>query len=122
MKITATNIRVNDITLHAYHGVTPEERAVGTEFRVTVDLTLDATAAMKYDDLNATVNYAQVVQIVRDTMLQPSKLIEHAAWRIINNLAAAFPTLTGGTVTVTKTHPPISTPTAGASFTATFTK
>lgn len=122
MKIKTTSLTVSDITLHAYHGVTPEERAVGTEFKVTVRLDFDAAAAMRYDDLNATINYAVAIDIVHDTMLETSQLIENAAWRIAARLLEAFPTLAGGSVAVTKVRPPVATPTAGATFTAEFTR
>lgn len=120
MKITESNITVKDIEIFGRHGVMEQERTVGNEFLVTVSLDFDATDAMLYDNVNHTVNYAKVVEITRDVMAVPSMLIENAAHRLIGSLAEAFPLVTGGTVSVTKVHPPITTPNGGATFTASF--
>lgn len=121
MKITNSSIEVKDIEVFAFHGVEDAERQLGTKFRVNVNLTFDGETAMKYDDLNTTINYAQIIEIVKSAMLQTSSLIEHATWLIINALVEAFPIIKAGTVSVTKVHPPISTPNGGATFTASFT-
>ena len=122
MKIKDTTITVRDIQVYARHGVAEQERTVGNEFLVTVALRYDAGAAMQYDDVAQAVNYAEVIQIVRDVMLAPSLLIENVVLRLIDALSEAFPTVQGGTVSVTKVHPPISTPTGGATFEASFTR
>lgn len=121
MKITQSTVSVKDIEIYAYHGVYEHERENGGEFKVSVSLDFDARAAMEYDDLEATVNYAQVVDLIHDVMIEPSQLIEHVCYRIINALSEAFPMVIGGMVSVTKVKPPITTPTAGATFTASFT-
>lgn len=122
MKVTGTSISVLDLRIHACHGVDEQERIVGNDFSVDVDLVFDARAAMQYDDLAATVNYAQVTAIVRDVMQKPSLLIENVVWRIIEALTSAFPIVESGTVTVTKLHPPVAAEMQGASFTASFTR
>lgn len=118
MKITESEITVRDIEIYASHGVGEQERKVGNEFRVTVSLRFDAKGAMQYDDLELTINYAEVIEIVRQVMLTPSQLLEHVAWRLINALNQTFPTVKGGKIEITKVHPPVSTPLNGATFSA----
>lgn len=120
MKITSTSITIRDIKVFARHGVLAQEKVVGNEFFVTVTLDFDASRAIVSDDVSATVNYAAVVDVVRAAMAIPSALLEHVTGRIIKALVKAFPSVVTGTVTVTKKHPPFATPTAGASFTASF--
>lgn len=121
MKIFDTKVTVRDIEVYGYHGVLDEERVVGNKFRVSVSLDYDATAAMRYDDIEQAVNYANVVDVVKSVLTaRSSALIENLAYRLIEDLTAAFPAVTGGEVTVTKVHPPISVPNGGASFTASF--
>lgn len=120
MKITKTSITVRDIEVFARHGVLAQEKVVGNEYFVTVTLDFDASRAIVSDDVGATVNYAAVVDVVRATMCIPSALLEHVTGRIIAKLVETFPSVLSGTVTVTKRHPPFATPTAGASFTASF--
>ena len=120
MKITETTLTITDIEVYAYHGVDPQERKIGNEFRVTVNLDFDATAAMRYDDLDTTVNYARITEIVQSVMSEPSRLIEHVAGRLAVAILEAFPQVRGGRVSVTKVHPPLSAQTGGATFTASF--
>lgn len=120
MKITDTSIVVNDIEIFARHGVYEHERLNGNNFRVSLRLDFDARAAMEFDDLDTTVNYAQAVDIVKQVMDEPSQLIEHVTRRIIAALAEAFPIVQSGTVSVTKLNPPVDATTGGATFTASF--
>lgn len=120
MRITKSTISINDIEVYARHGVQAQEYKIGNDFLVSVKLDYDATCAELYDDYNQAVDYAQVISIVNDVMLEPSRLIEHAAQRIADALVAAFPKVTAGSVTVSKIHPPISTPIGSASFTLHF--
>lgn len=120
MKIEKSTVTIKDIEIFAYHGVFEHERKEGGQFRVSVSLDFDAEGAMMYDDLALTVNYAEVVQIVHDTMLIPSNLIENVTYRISQALIQAFPTVLGGTVAVTKVNPPYDAKTGGATFTLSF--
>lgn len=120
MKYTETSITVSDIEIHAYHGVLEHERTIGNKFLVSVTLDFDGEAAMLYDDLTLTINYAEVVRLINDVMLVPSLLIENVTYRIIAALKEAFPIVTGGVVSVTKLNPPFPTPCNGATFTASF--
>ncbi|MCH5219231.1 MAG: dihydroneopterin aldolase [Muribaculaceae bacterium] len=121
MKITGSTIEVRDIEIYAHHGVFEQEHKSDNEFRVSVSLDYDARTAMVFDDYCQAVDYAQIIDIVREEMAKPAALIEHVTQRLINALTEAFPTVTAGRVSVTKVHPPVSTPIAGATFTATFT-
>lgn len=122
MKYTATTISVKDLRFRAFHGVYPEERTNGNDFLVSVSLDYDAEAAMLYDDVAHAVNYAEVIDIIRAEMEKPAMLIEHVTARIASAILQAFPAVLNGTVSVTKLNPPVSTPNAGATFTASFSK
>ena len=122
MKTVSNTLTVKDIALRAYHGVYEHEREEGNDFLVSVSLDFDAVCAMQYDDLENTVNYAEVVDVVEREMAVPSALIENVAWRIANALLEAFPGVEGGKVAVTKVNTPIPVPTGGATFTLEFKK
>ncbi len=103
MKATIT---IDRLRLHANHGVMDQERRCGNEFEVTVTIDIDYNGS---DSIDATVNYAEAIELIRTEMSTPSDLIEHAATRIAAALRARFsPLLTGGTVTVAKLLPPIA--------------
>ena len=75
-------IRIENMDFYAFHGCFAEEQKIGTHFRVDVALTTDTTKAQKSDDINHTVNYLEVYQVVKREMMIPSHLLEHVADRI----------------------------------------
>lgn len=120
LKICESYITISGLRVYARHGVLPTERLVGNDFTVDAVLYYNAAKAMEDDEISEAVNYAEAVKIIRQTMSQSSRLLEHVTGRIIRALTAAFPAVTHGSVTVTKLSPPIPAQLSGASFTATF--
>ncbi len=101
-------IFVSRLRLHALIGVDPQERVVGNDFEVSVSVTCPSAAlAGKSDSLNLTVNYAEIVGIVRNVMSQPMELVEHAASRIIESLKSLEPQITSCMVTIAKIGAPV---------------
>ena len=73
-------IWIKDLEIFAYHGVLAEEKRNGQKFYVTVSMDVDLHAAGMTDDLDKTVNYAEVCELIRRTMQEESyDLIEAAA-------------------------------------------
>ena len=98
-------IRINRLRFYAYHGVLDRERKVGQEFEV--DLTLGVEDYDGSDRLDSTVNYAEVIDVVKEEMSRPANLIEHVATRIADSLCGHFPRIASGEVTVRKMRPPV---------------
>lgn len=90
----------------AYHGVGEQERVVGNHFEVTLKVYCPMEKAMTNDDLNGTVNYAELHALVEQQMAKPSMLLENVAYRIIQAVKENFHTITGGVVTISKLTPP----------------
>lgn len=92
----------------ACHGVLPHEREVPQPFEVDVELGLDLRTVGESDDLAATVNYAEVYDIVStDLTVTSKKLIEALAEEIAEDLMNAFARLRWVRVTVHKPAAPI---------------
>jgi len=89
----------------AYHGCFHEERIIGTQFMVDLELEVDTTKAETSDQLKDIVNYMEVYGLVRHEMEQKSQLIEHVARRIIDALKASFPEVTSLQVKISKINP-----------------
>lgn len=100
-------IRLNEIRIFARHGVLEDERTLGAWFRVSLCAEADCTEAMHTDQLQHTVNYAEMADIVRQQMATPSRLLENVAWRIANNILESMPLVQSIEVTVHKEHPPV---------------
>ena len=77
--ITAEGIRV-----FGYHGHLPEEAVLGGHFIVNVWVEADTTVVEKTDDLNDTVDYVKIIEIVKEQMAIRSNMIEHPAKRIVD--------------------------------------
>lgn len=68
---------------YAYHGVLAEEKQLGQRFTVDVEMLLDVRPAAAADDLNLTINYAQVYDFVATVMQGEScRLLETLAEKI----------------------------------------
>ena len=77
-----TKIEFRRMTFYAYHVVAPQETRVGNTFIVDLILTAPLENAVWSDDLSDTNNYATVYATEKAEMAIPSRLLEHAAWRI----------------------------------------
>lgn len=115
-------ISLNDIRLFACHGVLPDERTLGAWFRVSLSVEADCQKAIDNDDLDGTVNYAEMARIIKEEMDVPSRLLEHLAGRISRRLMNAFPAIEQLTLTVHKEHPPIPMECASSSVTIHLTR
>ncbi len=77
-----TYIYLREVRFHANHGVMPQERTVGTDFTVDLRVAYPFAVAMKSDNVDDTLNYAQLYNLVKKEMAQPSRLLEHVEGRI----------------------------------------
>lgn len=103
---TTVVVKLDKIKIYAYHGLLPQEKTVGNWYEVSVTISF-ATQAVFTDDINDTINYAAIAEVVRHQMLTPSKLLEHVAGRTAKSIKEQFPEITTGTITITKLSPPI---------------
>ena len=92
---------------YAYHGCFEEERKIGTWFNVDLSLEVDTSKAEKSDNLEDTVNYQAVYQVVKEQMMIPSHLLENVARRILDAVGKNFPAVSYAWVKVKKMNPPL---------------
>ena len=114
MLLSDSYIYINDIRLHALHGVLPQEQLTGNDYIVNIRIGYDIAKAFVSDDVADTLNYAEVYNIVKEEMLIPSKLIEHVAGRIANRLMEEYAKITSIVLHITKCNPPMSADCQGA--------
>ena len=99
-------ITVEGIRVFAYHGHLPEEAKLGGHFMVNVWVTIDTSEVEKTDNLNDTVDYARIIDIVKKQMAIRSNMIEHPARRIVDAILT-FKKVQKVKVEVQKIAPPI---------------
>ncbi|RHN89759.1 dihydroneopterin aldolase [Prevotella sp. AM23-5] len=114
MKLMSSKIYLRNVRFHAFHGVLPQEGIVGNDYLVNLVLDYDFSSVMKTDDLQGTLNYAEVYQKVREEMAVPSKLLEHVAGRIAHRLFSDFPEIQKLQLSITKVNPPMGADSDGA--------
>lgn len=102
-----SKIILEDIKIYAYHGVLPEENIIGTYYLVNCELHTDLWKAAETDDLNDTVSYADINEIIHEEMEVSSKLLEHVAGRILSKIHEKFPQIRYIRLKITKSSPPM---------------
>ncbi len=86
----------------------PQEREVGADFLVSVEVETDDESSTVSDNLSDTISYADMAEVVRHEMETPSQLVEHVAGRIGRRILSLSPTLSSVLVRITKCNPPIA--------------
>ena len=106
MKLKESYIVLQDLRFHAYHGVLPQERLTGNDYVVNLRIGYDIGDAMLSDDVNDTLNYAEVYQLVSQEMAVPSGLIDR--------LFRRFPKIEKVELKIIKQNPPMGADGDGA--------
>lgn len=107
-------VYIKDMRLHAFHGVNEQERVVGNDYVVNVCVDYPLEQACDSDDVNDTLNYATLVDIVKQEMKKPSNLLEHVAGRIASAVFAMHAKAEAVTIDIRKVAAPMSADFDGA--------
>jgi len=101
-------IILSDLAFYGYHGVMLEENKLGQRFRIDLECGMDLMRAGHTDEVEATVSYADIYDIVKkateDTRF---KLIEALAQHIVDCLFAAFEPFEWVKIRIRKPEAPI---------------
>lgn len=100
-------IKVENIRVFAHHGCLKEETAIGSDYRVDLEITANLQNSAKTDQLKDTVDYVFLNRIIFEEMKVPSALLEHVARRILNRIFTEDQMIKKATVSVSKINPPI---------------
>ncbi|MDD2190278.1 MAG: dihydroneopterin aldolase [Eubacteriales bacterium] len=101
-------IIMKNMGFFGYHGVLPEEKTLGQKFFVDASLYLPLKNAGGTDDLNDSVNYKEVYDIIKGIVTnQKFDLLESLAERICSEIFAAYPEIQKLRVKVKKPEAPV---------------
>lgn len=106
MKIEAMKITLHEMPFYAYHGVFAQEQRVGNHFIVELTFWADIAESLHRDELEETISYADVYEVIKAEMTIPSRLLEHVVGRISERLFATFPRMQRIALTLSKCNPP----------------
>lgn len=98
---------LNEIRVYAFHGCMEEEKRIGSNYIVNLEVETDMINPAKSDDISDAVDYVILNKIVKEEMSVRSKLLEHVAQRIINRVLKQFSEVESVVVSVAKQNPPL---------------
>ena len=101
------SIKVHGIRTFSFHGCLEEEKIVGGNYIVNVEIDCDFKPAALEDDLSKTIDYVAVKEIIVKQMSISSKLIESVAYKIIHEIKKNFSMAINCRVEIKKINPPI---------------
>ncbi len=103
----ADRVFVRGIQFYGYHGVSDEERRQGQRFLLDVELSVDLSQAGERDELSASIDYAEVLNLVRQIgEREQYHLLEGLAERVAAVLLERFP-VSSVRVRASKPAPPL---------------
>ena len=113
-------IYLNNLMFHAYHGIYKEEKIVGNDFEVNVEVTFNANQEINI--INQTVDYVALHGIIKKVMGTPTPLIETVVQEIVAQIKLFDSKITSVMVNVKKLNPAIENfkGTVGISYTQVF--
>ena len=100
-------VKINNLKTYAYHGCLNEERKIGSEYIVNLSAAFDSTTSSKTDNLNDTVDYVKIIEIVKQQMDIRSDMIECPAKRIVDVILSLNNKIQKVKVELEKIQPPI---------------
>ena len=102
-------IHLKDMQFYGFHGVLMEETKIGQRFRANVSIAVDMKKAGETDELDNTVNYAEVYALTREIVEgKPFKLIEALVEAIATRILSEYSEQVKGVrVELIKPDPPI---------------
>lgn len=107
----ADYIRIRDLVVFANHGVLKEENILGQKFVFSIEMHVDMMKACLHDDLDGSVNYAEVSQLVTKYVQDNTfALLERLAEGISRMLLMKFPLIQEIKVEIKKPWAPVGLP------------
>ncbi len=100
-------VSLKDMHFYAYHGVYEEERLIGNNYWIDVEIETNFGKAGMSDELVDTINYETVYLICKHEMKRPRRLLEAVGNAIIASLKFQFPSIQEVRLIIRKQNPPL---------------
>lgn len=106
MSSRVMTVSLNDVHLFGYHGVLDQEKIVGNDFSITINVNY-LTKRIITDELDDTISYVDIYDVLTEEFFKPSDLLENLAGRIIDSIINKWRFIHSADVAITKLSPPI---------------
>ncbi|MBL7975466.1 MAG: dihydroneopterin aldolase [Candidatus Kapabacteria bacterium] len=107
--VSPVRLSISNAQFFAYHGVKQEEKNLGGQYQIDVDLVYDSTQAVLSDDVNVALNYEEAMFCLSEVMNDEDSynLVETVVYEILNAIFEKFPQVLEATCRVRKMNVPI---------------
>jgi 7,8-dihydroneopterin aldolase/epimerase/oxygenase len=99
-------IYLSNLSFYCYHGLYEEEKMVGGNYIVDVEMSI-APPAKTIQSIDETVNYVAAYEQVKNRMMQPTPLLETIVMELCNQLLDLSPLVISVSVSIKKLALPI---------------
>ncbi|HWC52651.1 MAG TPA: dihydroneopterin aldolase [Chitinophagaceae bacterium] len=99
-------IKLNKLLFFAYHGLFPEEKKIGAEFEVNLEVSYHPVD--KITALEETIDYGKLYQLLKAEMQKPRELLETFVMEVAQIIYLSYPSIKKIELSVTKLQAPIA--------------
>lgn len=99
-------IHLHSMIFHSFHGLFKEEKVLGNDFEISMDVTFDAPGMIT--KLHQSIDYVSLHAIIRQVMDEPTPLLETVVQALAEKVGLFDKKIKSVTVTVKKLNPPIA--------------
>lgn len=103
-----TTIIIEGLEIYAYHGHLEEEKRTGIKFVVDIKIKINSEKSLVTDNLNDTLDYTTICNIVKHEMQEKSNLVENVTYRIAKKIFDISDIVEYLTVKISKVRPTIN--------------
>lgn len=100
------SIEIRNLILHAYHGVYEDEHKTGSAYEVNLEVNFDENGR-EFESLEDTINYEDLLDIVKQRMMVRNTLLEKVADGIIRKIKHQCPRALEIRLSIYKLQPPV---------------
>lgn len=99
-------VELKQVRFFGYHGLYKEERKTGNEFELNLAVSYEEGKTL-ISDISATINYAELFELVRSQFDTPVDLLETLVINIAGEIRSVYPQTKKIWISIAKLHPPI---------------
>ena len=100
------SIELVDLRIYAYHGIFEGEEKSGNEYIINLNVQYDERDN-DFDNINDTINYEELHNIVKQRMAIPTGLLEKICVNIIRHIKHQYPAVKEVDLSIRKIKPPL---------------
>ncbi len=98
-------VELKNVYFHAFHGLYEEEKKAGNDYEFNLSVSWDEDELIT--NLNETVNYVKLYELVKAEMKSPRSLLETLLMELAEKIHEEFPRVKEINMSVTKLNAPI---------------